>query len=60
MNDTGPPPLTCCGQDAEAASLALSWEWLGSLARSARVVASTVSGQLWLGERVQRRGRVGA
>jgi hypothetical protein len=37
--------------------VALSWEWLGSLAQSARVVASTVSGQLWLGEREQRRGK---
>lgn len=46
--------LTWCGWDEEEASVALSWELLGSRVQSAQVVASTKSCQLWLVERVQR------
>jgi hypothetical protein len=52
-------PITWCGQDEEEVSVALSWELLGSRVLNAQVVASTESCQLWLVERVQRRGRVG-
>jgi hypothetical protein len=44
---------------AEEAFVAWSWELLGSQVLSARVVASTVSCQLWLVDGVQRRERVG-